>query len=71
MSFYVQDKYGITEDVFFSLPCVVGHGGIISVLSQNLTDLEVQKLKTSAQTLNEVQQGIKFQNQNDFIHILF
>ena len=38
----------------------MGHGGIISVLSQNLTDLEVEKLKTSAQTLNEVQKGIIF-----------
>jgi len=59
-SWHEFDKYGITENVFFSLPCVVGHGGIMNVLSQSLTEQEVAKLRNSAKTLDEVQKGIVF-----------
>lgn len=55
-----QGHHGIEEEVFLSLPCVVGEGGITHVLKQNLSDAEREKLQKSAHTLNEVIQGIKF-----------
>ena len=52
--------HGIKDDVFLSLPCVVGRQGIVSVLTQTLTNSETQRLQDSAQKLAEVQNGIVF-----------
>lgn len=52
--------HGIQDDVFLSLPCVVGRHGIVSVLTQTLLEDETKKLQESAQKLAEVQNGIKF-----------
>lgn len=60
LSTHVKDIHGIKDDVFLSLPCVVGGRGIVSVLTQTLTDGETKKLQESALKLSEVQNGINF-----------
>ena len=57
---YNKDKYNISEDVFLSLPCVVGNSGIVNVVAQNLSSEEIKKLKESAIKLDQVQKEIKF-----------
>ncbi|RCN39011.1 hypothetical protein ANCCAN_15072 [Ancylostoma caninum] len=51
--------HGITDDVYLSLPCVVGINGITHVIKQNLSQEEVAKLHKSWKTLVEVQNQIK------------
>jgi len=53
-------KYGITDDVFLSVPCLIGRDGVESMVNVTLTEQEAQKLRQSAQTLSEVQKGIVF-----------
>lgn len=55
---FAKGMQGIEHDVYLSLPCVVGHQGATSVVPQNLTPEETQKLHKSAETLNEVIAGI-------------
>ena len=57
---FTKDKYGICEDVFLSLPSVVGSSGIISVVAQNLSIEEIGKLKDSAKKLDQVQKEMIF-----------
>lgn len=51
--------HGINEDVFLSLPVVIGECGIISILNQQLSEHEAQKIADSAKTLRQVIDGIK------------
>lgn len=60
LSTLVQGCHGIKEEVFLSLPVVVGESGITSILRQTLTPSEEAKLHSSAKTLREVMDGIKF-----------
>uniref|UniRef100_A0A2P2HWI8 L-lactate dehydrogenase n=1 Tax=Hirondellea gigas TaxID=1518452 RepID=A0A2P2HWI8_9CRUS len=60
VSVNVQGHHGITEDVFLSLPSVLGENGVTHIIKQTLTDAEVHQLQASAKTLWEVQQGLKF-----------
>lgn len=53
-------KFGINEEVFLSVPCVIGRRGVISLVGQNLNEIEAKKLKASAETLANVQKDIKF-----------
>ncbi len=55
-----QGYHDIGEEVFLSLPCVVGECGLTHVLRQNLTEAERMKLRESAKTLRGVIDGIKF-----------
>ncbi|XP_078000328.1 L-lactate dehydrogenase B chain-like [Glandiceps talaboti] len=59
VSTLVKGLLGIEEEVFISLPCVLGGNGIEYTLTQKLTDEEVQKVKKSIDTLAAVQQDIK------------
>ncbi len=52
--------YGVEEDIFLSLPCVLGRHGILRSLPLRLTEEEQEKLKASARTLGEVQSKLKF-----------
>jgi L-lactate dehydrogenase len=54
------EKFGLTDEVFLSVPCVVGRDGVLSLLSQILNDSEAAKFKTSAYTLAAIQKDIKF-----------
>jgi L-lactate dehydrogenase len=54
-------KYDMaTSDIFLSLPCIVGREGIIALVNQTFNETEINKLKKSAKTLDEVQKGIQF-----------
>ncbi|KIH64507.1 L-lactate dehydrogenase [Ancylostoma duodenale] len=55
----VKGIHGITDDVYLSLPCVVGMNGVTHVIKQNLSQEEVAKLHKSWKTLVEVQNQIK------------
>lgn len=52
--------HGIEQEVFLSLPCVVGEKGVTHVIDQTLSDSEKTKLKASAATLHKVLDGIKY-----------
>ncbi|KAL7639952.1 UNVERIFIED_CONTAM: hypothetical protein RMT77_009365 [Armadillidium vulgare] len=56
----VQGYHGIEQDVFLSLPCVLGENGVTHVITQTLTEAEVNQLQSSAKTLWDVQSGINF-----------
>ncbi|ETE61337.1 L-lactate dehydrogenase B chain [Ophiophagus hannah] len=51
--------YGIENEVFLSLPCVLGSVGLTSVINQKLKDNEVAQLQNSASTLWNVQKDLK------------
>lgn len=53
-------KIGIKEEVFLSVPCVVGHNGVHMKVSQTLNDTEVARFKKSVDALDKVAKAIKF-----------
>jgi len=56
----VKGYYGINEEVFLSVPCVVGENGVQSVIKMKLTDTEVAKVQHSASTIHDVQKDLVF-----------
>jgi len=54
MCLAVQGYHGIQEEVFLSLPVVVGENGINAIFNQKLADDEVEKIKKSATTLLDI-----------------
>ena len=54
-----QGMYGIENEVFLSLPCVLNARGLTSVINQKLKDDEVAQLKNSADTLWGIQKDLK------------
>ena len=54
-----QGMYGIENEVFLSLPCILNARGLTSVISQKLKDDEVAQLKKSADTLWDIQKELK------------
>jgi len=55
----VQGFHGIQDEIYISLPVVVGESGITSVFNQKLSDDELAKIVKSAKTLREVLDGVK------------
>uniref|UniRef100_UPI00358ED979 L-lactate dehydrogenase A chain-like n=1 Tax=Myxine glutinosa TaxID=7769 RepID=UPI00358ED979 len=55
----VQGLHGIKEEVFLSVPCVLGSPGVCAVLKQPLSEGEKAKLNESAHTLWGVQKDLK------------
>ena len=53
--------YGITQDVFLSLPCVVGSNGVRDICSMPLDESEAAKLQASASTISKVQTPLKIE----------
>ena len=51
VSTMVKGMYGIENEVFLSLPCILNARGLTSVINQKLKDEEVAQLKKSADTL--------------------
>lgn len=51
--------YGIGEEVFLSLPCVLNSTGVSSVVNMTLTDEEVAQLRKSGDTLWGIQKDLK------------
>ena len=59
-SSHPQGLYGIKEDVFLSVPCVLGQNGISDVVKVTLTHEEEACLKKSADTLWGIQKELQF-----------
>jgi len=59
VSTMVKGMYGIEDEVFLSLPCVLNSGGVGSVINCTLTDSEIAQLKKSADTLWAIQKDLK------------
>ncbi|MBN3311749.1 LDHBA dehydrogenase, partial [Atractosteus spatula] len=59
VSTMVKGMYGINDEVYLSLPCVLNNGGVSSVINTTLTDEEVAKLTKSAETLWGIQKDLK------------
>jgi L-lactate dehydrogenase len=55
----VKGIHGIEEDVFLSLPCVLGSNGLTHVVRQTLLPNEIEKLHKSAKTLREIQDKLE------------
>lgn len=54
-----KGMYGITEEVFLSLPCVIGRSGMEEVCpEQSLSHEEIAQLHVSAKTLRAIQKSI-------------
>ncbi|KAK6053278.1 L-lactate dehydrogenase [Cooperia oncophora] len=58
LSTNVKGFHGIEDEVYLSLPVVLGANGITHIVKQNLNGDEVEKLHQSSQALLEVQQGL-------------
>jgi L-lactate dehydrogenase len=56
----VSNYYGI-EDVYFSLPCIIGHNGIKKALHLKLNDIEQQGILRSAEVLHKTLREIGLQ----------
>ena len=56
----LQGQHGIKEEVFLSLPCVVGTSGISHIFKQKLDEREAEKLRHSASTLRTVMDNIQW-----------
>ncbi|KAM5263053.1 L-lactate dehydrogenase B chain isoform 2-T2 [Ctenodactylus gundi] len=59
VSTMVKGMYGIENEVFLSLPCILNGRGLTSVINQKLKDSEVAQLKCSADTLWGIQKDLK------------
>lgn len=55
VSTLVRGHYGITEEVFLSLPCVIGLRGVRDIVSVTLDHEEQEMLRRSAATIAAVQ----------------
>lgn len=55
-----QGMHGIKEDVFLSVPCVLGNSGITDVVKMILKPEEEDKLRKSADTLWGIQKELQF-----------
>ncbi|XP_056661022.1 L-lactate dehydrogenase A chain-like [Monodelphis domestica] len=60
ISTMIKGLYGINEDVFLSVPCILGQNGISDVVKVTLTTEEESRLKQSANTLWGIQKELQF-----------
>ena len=51
--------FGISDEVYLSLPCILNNGGVASVVNMTLTDKEIAQLRSSANTLWGIQKDLK------------
>ncbi|KAG8235554.1 hypothetical protein J437_LFUL015394 [Ladona fulva] len=56
----VKGQYGIENEVFLSVPSVLGSDGVSHIVNMNLTSEEKAQLQKSATTLHEVQVNLKW-----------
>ncbi|KAM3856694.1 ubiquitin-conjugating enzyme E2 variant 3 isoform 2-T2 [Vipera latastei] len=55
----VKGCYNINSEVFLSMPCVLGIGGVIEIMKTVEEDKVVEKLQTSAASVSDLQQQLK------------
>ncbi|KAM8971687.1 L-lactate dehydrogenase A chain-like isoform X1 [Sarcophilus harrisii] len=60
VSTMIKGLYGINEEVFLSVPCILGYIGITDMVKLNLSSEEEQHLKKSADTLWNIQKDLQF-----------
>lgn len=60
ISTMIKGLYGIKDDVFLSVPCILGQNGISDVVKVTLTPDEEDRLKKSADTLWGIQKELQF-----------
>ncbi|XP_036596227.1 L-lactate dehydrogenase A chain-like [Trichosurus vulpecula] len=60
ISTMIKGLYGINEDVFLSVPCILGQNGISDVVKVNLNPEEESRLKKSADTFWGIQKELQF-----------
>ncbi|KAK2103916.1 hypothetical protein P7K49_017772 [Saguinus oedipus] len=60
ISTMIKGLYGIKDDVFLSVPCILGQNGISDVVKVTLTSEEEARLKKSADTLWGIQKELQF-----------
>ncbi|XP_049621355.1 L-lactate dehydrogenase A-like 6A [Suncus etruscus] len=60
VSTQVKGLYGITQDVFLSVPCVLGENGVTEQILVPLSPEEQAGLRKSAETLWEIQKQLRF-----------
>ncbi|KAF5301269.1 hypothetical protein FQR65_LT00969 [Abscondita terminalis] len=60
VSVNVNGHHGITEDVYLSLPAILGEDGISDIVNQTLTEEELARLHKSAGIMQEVQKNLVF-----------
>jgi L-lactate dehydrogenase len=56
--FQVQGHHGVEQDVFLSVPCVLGECGIVSMVALTLSEKEADLLRKSAETISAAQNSI-------------
>ncbi|XP_036606143.1 L-lactate dehydrogenase A chain-like [Trichosurus vulpecula] len=56
----IKGLYGINEDVFLSVPCILGQNGISDVVKVNLNPEEESRLKKSTDALWGIQKELQF-----------
>ncbi|XP_050502331.1 L-lactate dehydrogenase isoform X3 [Diabrotica virgifera virgifera] len=59
VSVMVKGHHGIADEVYLSLPAMLGETGIVSIVNQNLNEEEIEALQKSARTLAECQADLK------------
>ncbi|XP_055453604.1 L-lactate dehydrogenase C chain-like isoform X1 [Psammomys obesus] len=59
VSTLVKGLYGIKEEIFLSVPCILGRNGVTDIVKVNLNPEEVTLLRKSAETLWNVQKDLK------------
>uniref|UniRef100_A0A673U5S8 Lactate/malate dehydrogenase C-terminal domain-containing protein n=1 Tax=Suricata suricatta TaxID=37032 RepID=A0A673U5S8_SURSU len=55
----VKGMYGIENEIFLSLPCILKAQGLTNVINQKLKVDEVTRLKKSADTLWHIEKDLK------------
>ncbi|KAJ8985534.1 hypothetical protein NQ317_019917 [Molorchus minor] len=60
VSVFVKGVHGIEDEVFLSLPSVLGQNGVNNIVMQTLSDEERQALLKSVEVMVEVQKTLKF-----------
>ncbi|XP_069821222.1 L-lactate dehydrogenase A chain [Dendropsophus ebraccatus] len=60
ISTMVKGMYGVKEDVFLSIPSVLGNQGITDVVNMTLKPDEEERLRKSADTLWSIQKELQF-----------
>ena len=56
----IKDLYRINEEVFLSVPCILGESGITDLIKVKLAPEEEARLQKSAKTLWDIQKELKF-----------
>ncbi|XP_049637032.1 L-lactate dehydrogenase C chain-like [Suncus etruscus] len=55
----IKGLYGINEEIFLSIPCILGQGGISDIVKVKLNSEEESLLKKSADTLWSIQKELR------------